>query len=155
MSVATVPRYDSTAVGSVGKHAVVIGGSFAGLFAARVLADGFEQVTVFERDPLPDEPVARDGAPQSYHPHGLLEAARATTEDLFPGYGEILFSEGGLLGDASTAMKVYSQGEFLHEETRRREVYTASRPLFEHVLRERARSLTNIVLQGSCQFGHC
>ena len=31
-------------------HAVVLGGSFAGLLAARVLSDHFEHVTLIERD---------------------------------------------------------------------------------------------------------
>ena len=36
-----------------GEHAVVIGGSVAGLLAARVLADHFERVTVVKRDHFP------------------------------------------------------------------------------------------------------
>ncbi len=36
-----------------GQHAVVIGASMAGLLASRVLSDHFEQVTVIERDQLP------------------------------------------------------------------------------------------------------
>ena len=46
MTLATVPRYDREAVPLVGDHAVVVGGSMAGLFTARVLADGFETVTI-------------------------------------------------------------------------------------------------------------
>ena len=34
----------------LGKHAVVIGGSIAGLMAARVLTDYFDQVTMLDRD---------------------------------------------------------------------------------------------------------
>ena len=36
------------------KHAVVLGGSLAGLLAARVLADHFKHVTVIERDVYTD-----------------------------------------------------------------------------------------------------
>ena len=39
---------------SLGHHAVVIGGSLAGLMSAAVLADHFERVTVFERDQIED-----------------------------------------------------------------------------------------------------
>jgi hypothetical protein len=42
---------------------VVIGGSMAGLLAARVLADHFERVTLVERDPMPDGPEPRKGVP--------------------------------------------------------------------------------------------
>ena len=33
-------------------HAIVLGGSIAGLLAARVLADAYDQVTVVDRDEL-------------------------------------------------------------------------------------------------------
>ncbi|MFB6161636.1 MAG: tryptophan 7-halogenase [Haloferacaceae archaeon] len=87
MTLATVPRYDGDRLSPRGGHAVVVGGGIAGLLAARVLADGFEGVTLVERDPLPDEPVPRRGVPQSRHIHVMLEAGRATLEDLFRGTG--------------------------------------------------------------------
>jgi phytoene dehydrogenase-like protein len=34
-------------------HAVVVGGSFAGLVAARALSDHFDRVWIIERDELP------------------------------------------------------------------------------------------------------
>jgi glycine/D-amino acid oxidase-like deaminating enzyme len=49
-------------------HAVVIGGSLAGMLAARVLSDHFERVTVIERDALPDEPTPRKGVPYFTEP---------------------------------------------------------------------------------------
>ncbi len=45
-------------------HAVVIGGSMAGLLAAHVLSDHFEQVTLIERDRLTGDAEARKGVPQ-------------------------------------------------------------------------------------------
>ncbi len=53
-------------------HAVVIGGSMAGLLAARVLSDHFEQVTIIERDRLTRDADPRKGVPQGRHVHGLL-----------------------------------------------------------------------------------
>ena len=46
-----------------GGHALVVGGSMAGLLAARVLADHFERVTIVERDGFPDGPAFRKGVP--------------------------------------------------------------------------------------------
>jgi flavin-dependent dehydrogenase len=40
-----------------GPQAIVVGGSIAGLIAARVLSDFFEQVLVIERDEIADRPV--------------------------------------------------------------------------------------------------
>jgi flavin-dependent dehydrogenase len=66
-------------------HAVVIGGSMAGLLAARVLANHFARVTVLERDTLPVGPDARKGTPQARHVHVLLTAGRNALEKLVPG----------------------------------------------------------------------
>jgi 2-polyprenyl-6-methoxyphenol hydroxylase-like FAD-dependent oxidoreductase len=65
-------------------HAVVLGGSIAGLLAARVLADHFERVTLFERDAVGREPVARKGVPQARHAHVLLYRGKQIFERLFP-----------------------------------------------------------------------
>ena len=43
--------------------AIVIGGSMAGLLAARVLADYFKTVTVIERDERSERPEPRRGVP--------------------------------------------------------------------------------------------
>jgi hypothetical protein len=53
-------------------HAIVLGGSIAGLLAARLLADAYDQVTVVDRDDLVPGGRPRPGAPQGRHIHGLL-----------------------------------------------------------------------------------
>jgi hypothetical protein len=67
-------------------HAVVIGGSFAGLVTARVLSDLFGRVTLIERDDLSDVPEIRRGVPQGPHVHGILKLGRDTLDGLFPGF---------------------------------------------------------------------
>ncbi len=80
--------------GPGGGHAVVIGGSMAGLLAARVLSDHFARVTVIERDRFPEEPVPRRGVPQAHQLHVLLRRGRVILERLFPGLGGELVSAG-------------------------------------------------------------
>jgi len=75
-------------------HALVIGGSMAGMLAARILADHFERVTILERDHFPGGPVPRKGVPQSRHVHALLKRGRITLERLFPGIGDELVAAG-------------------------------------------------------------
>ncbi len=82
------------------RHAVVIGGSMAGLLAARALADHFDRVTVLERDRLPDGPDARKGTPQARHIHVLLTAGRQALERLFPGLMAELVAAGAADYDA-------------------------------------------------------
>lgn len=124
----------------------------AGLLAARVLADGFETVTVVDGDPLPDEPVARDGVPQSNHIHALLEAGRATLEDLFPGYGEDLLGADGLLIEFGNDLRYYTHGDFLAPAPNRIPLYSATRPLIEAIVRRRVSNLEGVRLRGRCQF---
>jgi 2-polyprenyl-6-methoxyphenol hydroxylase-like FAD-dependent oxidoreductase len=144
MTLATTPRYDPDRTSIVGTHAVVVGGSMAGLMAARVLADYFETVTVLERDRLSRESIDRHGVPQAQQPHILWEAGRSTLEDLFPGYGEDLLSAGGLVIDLHRDFHAYDQGGFFAESEHRLPLYCASRPLFERIVRRRVGSLDPI-----------
>jgi len=151
VTLADVSQYERGRLDRVGDHAVVVGGSMAGLCAARVLADGFERVTVLDRDPFPEVPTTRDGAPQTSHPHVMLEAGRLTLTDFFPGFDEDLFEAGGLCVDAGIDMQFYDRGGFLAEPPREMPMYCATRPLFEHVVREQMRALDGVDLQGGTQ----
>ncbi|MGH9626768.1 MAG: 2-polyprenyl-6-methoxyphenol hydroxylase-like oxidoreductase, partial [Bryobacteraceae bacterium] len=84
----------SAARGSLRKHAVVIGGSIAGMIAARILSDHFEKVTVFERDGNLDDARPRPGVPQARHLHVLLNRGLEICESLFPGLRAGLMAEG-------------------------------------------------------------
>ena len=55
------------------EHAIVIGGSIAGLMAARALTEHFKHVTVIERDTFSEGSEFRKGVPQGHHPHLLLK----------------------------------------------------------------------------------
>jgi 2-polyprenyl-6-methoxyphenol hydroxylase-like FAD-dependent oxidoreductase len=80
----------------LGRTAVVLGGSAAGLCAAGALAAHFDEVVVLERDVLPVEAEHRRGVPQSKHPHFLLNSGRRAIGALFPGFEEALIAAGGL-----------------------------------------------------------
>jgi flavin-dependent dehydrogenase len=90
-------------------QAVVVGGSIAGLLAARALAEVCARVTVVERDQYPQEPGFRAGTPQSRHVHVLLARGRHILEELFPGISAELQQRGAtgadMLGDMA-----YCQG---------------------------------------------
>ena len=83
------------------RHAVVVGGSMARMLASRVLSDHFEEVTLLERDLLPEAPAARKGLPQGRHVHALLERGRGIIEGLLPGVTEELVQAGACLIDAT------------------------------------------------------
>lgn len=81
------------------KRAIVIGASMGGLLAARALADYYGEVTVVERDALPDVYEPRKGVPQGRHAHGLLARGREVLEQLFPGFTEEMVAQGATSGD--------------------------------------------------------
>src|SRR5215472_18695789 len=78
-------------------HAIVIGGSIAGLLAARVLSEHFERVTIIERDPLIDDAQPRKGVPQGWHAHGLLAGGTAILGAYFPDLFATLAQDGAVL----------------------------------------------------------
>lgn len=152
MTLATVPRYDPGRASVRGERAVVLGAGMAGLLAARVLADSFEEVTVVERDGVPDEPVPRSGVPQGRHIHVMLEAGRATLEDLFPGYRRDLLDAGGLEIDGAHDVRFYAEGGFLADGSRPMPYYAATRPLYEHLVRRHLATLDGVRLRPRCRF---
>ncbi len=82
-------------------HALVIGGSIAGLLAAHVLCNHFDRVTIVERDFLPAEPQPRKGTPHARHRHQLLMGGRLILEQLFPGIEADLLNAGATVVDWS------------------------------------------------------
>ena len=87
----------------VGKHAIVVGAGMGGLLAARALADHFDEVTVLERDALPDSPDPRKGVPQGRHTHGLLARGREVLEQSFPGFTEGIIVSANFTAQAARA----------------------------------------------------
>jgi hypothetical protein len=80
-----------------GRQAVVIGAGMAGMPAARVLSDYFDQVIVLENDSLPSDAAPRAGTPQSKHAHVLLAGGLQALESLFPGFRQALADAGAQL----------------------------------------------------------
>src|ERR1051325_9779952 len=120
-----------------GKHAVVIGGSVAGLLVARVLADTFEQVTIIDRDELPTEPRHRQGVPQSRHTHGLLARGYQIMEELLPGFGADLVAGSALTTDLQDDLIWYNEGHRLRRAPSDLTGLLVSRPTLESYLRRR------------------
>ena len=76
------------------EKAIVIGGSIAGLLAARVLSDHFEDVILIEKDNYLEDNKIRNGTPQANHIHILLAKGREILEDFFPELEKDLVKKG-------------------------------------------------------------
>ena len=79
-----------------GQHAVVIGGSLAGLMTARVLADHFDSVTVLERDHIDEHPAVHKSIPQGNHLHALLVGGQQVMAALYPNFTDTLYRLGAV-----------------------------------------------------------
>lgn len=119
------------------RRAVILGASMAGLLAARVLSEHFDDVVLLERDELPATAAPRKGTPQAIHPHGLLARGLQVLEQLFPGFADAMVARGGLLGDM-LADVAFDAGRQRFAPTRaHRLALCASRLAIEAELRQR------------------
>jgi 2-polyprenyl-6-methoxyphenol hydroxylase-like FAD-dependent oxidoreductase len=132
--------------GPLGKTAIVIGGSMAGLLAARTLADYYSQVLVLERDSLPASAAPRKGVPQARHAHALLGKGQEILEGLLPGLTQHLIHEGAIWGDG----RFFSGGGYHCPIPAASKMLLVSRPLLEHEVRMRLLTLPNIHIVDQC-----
>ena len=123
--------------------AAVVGGSIAGLLAARVLSSAFDRVVVFERDDT-TRPGPRKGVPQANHAHVLLAAGSAVLTRQFPGLFETIEQAGGLCLDMSQYNNWYHFGHWKRRFDSGIRGYSQSRLLLEAELRRRVLALPNV-----------
>jgi 2-polyprenyl-6-methoxyphenol hydroxylase-like FAD-dependent oxidoreductase len=136
----TPPNADRLA----GRHAVVIGGSMAGLVATRVLAQHFERVTLIERDQLPDGPEARKGVPQIRHVHVLLKRGETILAQYFPGVLDELRAAGSNCIDMAGDTHWFHFGGWKPRFKSGMEFYCQSRPFLEWKIRSRVAATSGV-----------
>jgi 2-polyprenyl-6-methoxyphenol hydroxylase-like FAD-dependent oxidoreductase len=132
----------------VGGTAVVAGASMAGLCAARVLADRFDEVLVLDRDELPGEVRARPHVPQGRHPHLLLNAGARLLERWFPGIAAELEAGGALTVDICRDVYWYQEGGIARRPSSEMRGPAMSRPFLEGAVRRHVEALPNVTLRG-------
>ncbi|PZD96528.1 FAD dependent oxidoreductase [Paenibacillus sambharensis] len=122
--------------------AILIGGGMAGLLAARVLSDHYDEVVVIEKDEFPAGPDLRPGTPQAFHPHRFMPRGKAVTERLFPGFEQDLAAQGcpSTLGKTMHFKNQYGTMEMNNDQNDRK----FSRALLEWVIRQRVVSIPNV-----------
>ena len=129
------------------KHAVVTGAGIAGLLAAAALSGTTAKVTIIEKDALPGIARVRKGVPQGAHVHTLLGYAVEAMDKLLPGVMAEVYAAG--------AVKIRRNHDiWFHDAVgptpiRNVGIVTPSvtRPLLEHVIRQRVLALPNIHLR--------
>jgi 2-polyprenyl-6-methoxyphenol hydroxylase-like FAD-dependent oxidoreductase len=127
-----------------GRHAVVLGGSLAGLLAARVLSDHFEKVTLIERDAFSDTCETRRGIPQANHVHGLLVRGRQILEDLFPGLQDQMVADGAPVVDMANEIAWFTRAGWGVRFPSDLKVLAFTRPLLDLHVRRRLAGNANV-----------
>ena len=128
------------------KTAAVIGGSMAGLLAARALAPHFGKVVLFERDAIRGATEPRKGAPQAAHVHVLLAAGATALEKAFPGIFDAVSARGGLHLDMAEQNNWFYFGVWKRRMELGIKVRIQSRLLLEELVRERTLATDNVEL---------
>ena len=133
----------------LGQKAIVVGAGMAGLMAAAVVSEFYASVTIIEKDELPTKPALRKGVPQGAHVHTFLGYGVEAMEKLIPGLMEQLYAAGAVqirrnfdiwFHDSSGPTPIRDVGILTPSVTR---------PLLEHLTRERVLTLTNIAMSDS------
>ena len=132
------------------KRAVIMGGSVAGLLTARVLSNHFEQVIILERDAVNSLPEPRKGQPQARHLHGLLATGLQVMTRYFPDLPQALQENGAIMADFAESMQWWAFGGYRKRFKMGVQATLMSRPLLEHLVRERVLALPNVSLIDNC-----
>jgi 2-polyprenyl-6-methoxyphenol hydroxylase-like FAD-dependent oxidoreductase len=128
-------------------HAIVIGGSMAGLLAAFGAAESFEQVTIVERDELLDGADPRRGVPQGRQVHVCLPIGLTRMTEFIPDLREQLIAAGcSTIDQTRDAPFITSEG-WRMRVSGPFESIGFRRPLFEWVIRRNLLKLPNVELR--------
>ncbi|MFI9723173.1 FAD-dependent oxidoreductase [Streptomyces sp. NPDC052396] len=117
------------------RRAVVIGSGLAGMLTAAALAD-HAQVTLLERDRLPEAPAPRKGLPQARHAHLLWSGGVRAIEGILPGITEHWIRAGARRIPLPTGLVSLSAQGWLRRWPEMQYLIACSRDLLDSVVRE-------------------
>jgi len=117
--------------------AIVMGGSIAGILAARVLSDFFKEVIIIEKDEKSSFSKKRKSIPQGSHLHVLLDGGLKVFDELFPNFSKDLKSKGSIIVDSQNDVAWYHFGVWKTRYISKLKASFQSRPFLEHHLRNR------------------
>ncbi|MGI5135068.1 MULTISPECIES: FAD-dependent oxidoreductase [unclassified Streptomyces] len=126
----------STSSGAAPLRAVVVGGGMAGMLTAAALS-AYADVTVVERDVLPDGPEPRRGLPQARHVHVIWSGGARAMEELLPGVTEAWLAAGARRIPLPTGLVSMQPRGWFRRWPEMQFMIACSRDLLDWVVRER------------------
>ncbi|MER5181225.1 FAD-dependent monooxygenase [Streptomyces sp. NPDC002896] len=115
---------------------MVIGGGMAGMQAAAALCR-YTDVTIVERDALPDGPEPRKGLPQARHVHVLWSGGARAMEDLLPGITQRWLAAGARRVPLPTGLVSMQAQGWIRRWPEMQFMIACSRDLLDWVVREK------------------
>jgi hypothetical protein len=116
----------------------------AGLFAAHVLSEHFDEVLVVDRDQLVGASGLRRTTPQSFHAHALLARGQRAVEALYPGITKEFAADGVPVGDVGRDLRWVVNGRRLRPVETGLVALATPRITLEDRIREKAAALANV-----------
>jgi hypothetical protein len=95
-------------------------------------------------------PKRAKGQPQARHLHGLLATGLEVMTRFFPDLPQALKDHGAIMGDFADTMQWYTYGGYRKRFKMNVPATLMSRPLLEHLVRERVLALPNVALVDNC-----
>jgi flavin-dependent dehydrogenase len=117
-------------------RAVVLGGGWAGMLTAHVLARHLESVTVVERDVFPEGPGHRKGQPQARHVHVLWSSGADIVESLLPGAADRMLAAGARRIGFQRDLVTLTAWGWQHRFPATAHAVMCTRPLLDWVVRD-------------------
>ena len=127
--------------------AVVIGGSVAGLLAARVLSDYFQEVIIIEKDKYENDKSIRKGTPQANHIHILLVKGKEILLNFFPDLEKELVKRGANKIDFLNDSRYRLPSGWAPKFNSGIVTFTCTRTLLENTIRNQIQKISKIKIQ--------
>jgi 2-polyprenyl-6-methoxyphenol hydroxylase-like FAD-dependent oxidoreductase len=134
----TPPEQSSDTIGT----ACVLGGSVAGLLAARVLADHARTVVVIERDEVNLDGRSRAAVPHDLQLHALLPGGRSFLDRWLPGFTREATDRGAV--PIRPDQLAFYVGEQRQVPSKSLSMVAATRPFLESLIRQRVLAIPNV-----------
>ena len=115
--------------------AIIIGGGIAGLLAARVLYEHFEEVVIIEKDKYPLQAGPRNGTPQANHIHVLLTKGKEILLTMFPNLQNKLVAKGAKILNLTNDLDYYVGTGYAMKFESELTTIACTRQLLEYVIR--------------------
>jgi 2-polyprenyl-6-methoxyphenol hydroxylase-like FAD-dependent oxidoreductase len=136
---------------TMGDTALVIGGGFSGMLAARVLADFFRRVIICEKDIVANDALPRRGVPQGSHIHGAMLGTIQILSELFSALPASLAASGAPMVNIPMEVRTFAHGKWTHRRDFGLFSSTQTRGLLEHVIRKQLSLTANVLTHQGCR----